>query len=116
VADAKIVTACNEDEERNPTTNRCRKIVVASVAAACKEGQERNLETNRCRTVTKMPSADYAVLGAATENEGNWYVWAVIGGVVLLALGYAIWEWHDEMGKFFRQQYVRVIRFARPHK
>lgn len=114
--DAKVTTPCNEGEERNLETNRCRKIVVASTPAPCREGQERNPDTNRCRTITKMPSAEYGVLGAETKNSGNLYVWAAIGGVLLLALGYAIWEWHDEIGKFSQKQYHRLLRFARRDK
>ncbi|HEY8886741.1 MAG TPA: lamin tail domain-containing protein [Candidatus Microsaccharimonas sp.] len=115
-SDAKTVTPCEEDEERNPDTNRCRKIVSASAPAACKDGQERNPDTNRCRTITKMPGADYGVLGAETKSGGNWYVWAAVGGVLLLAISYAIWEWHDEIGKFFRKSYMHVLRFARLRK
>ncbi|MDB5179694.1 MAG: hypothetical protein JWN12_326 [Candidatus Saccharibacteria bacterium] len=115
-SDVKTVAPCNEDEERNPDTNRCRKIVAASTPAPCKEGQERNPDTNRCRTITKMPSADYGILGAETKSGGSWYVWATVGAVLLLALGYAVWEWHVEMKMFFHNQYMRVLRFARLRK
>lgn len=115
-SELKTVTPCDVGEERNLETNRCRKVVVAAVATACKEGQERNPDTNRCRTVTKMPSADYGVLGAQTKASGNWYVLAAVGGVLILALGYAIWEWHSEIGKFFRNRYGELLRFARVRK
>jgi len=115
-SDIKTIMPCEADEERNIETNRCRKIVAAAVLAACKQGQERNPDTNRCRTVTKMPNADYAVLGAETKNSGNWYVLAAIGGVLLLAVGYAVWEWHVEIKKFFQATLVRVRQFARLHK
>jgi len=116
VADTKASTPCDADEERNAETNRCRKIVAALQPAPCKEGQERSSETNRCRTITKMPNADYGVLGAETKNSGNWYMWFAVGGVLLLAVGYAVWEWHEEIGKFFKNRYLRVIRFARIRK
>lgn len=112
----QTVTPCNADQERNLDTGRCRNIVATSEPAPCKEGQERNPDTNRCRTITKMPSADYGVLGAETKSGGNWYVWAAVGGVLLLAVGYAVWEWHDEIGKFFRRYYHKALRFARIHK
>lgn len=111
------VTPCRDDQYRSAETNRCRNIVVAAQPAPCKEGQERNPETNRCRTVTKMPTADYGVLGAeTTKGGGNWYAIATVGGVLLLALAYAVWEWHDELGKFFRKFYAQIIQFARRHK
>ena len=115
-ADANVLAPCDAGEERNAETGRCRKIVVAVVAAACKEGQERNPDTNRCRTVTKMPAAGYAVLGAKTENTGSWYALAAIGGIVLLAVGYAIWEWHDEIGKFFTKWLDRLRLLVRLRK
>ena len=102
-SEVKTIVPCAENEERNLDTNRCRKIVSAATPVACKEGQERHPDTNRCRNVTKMPSADYGILGAQTKNGGNWYVLVAIGGVLLLALGYAVWEWHDEIGKFFHK-------------
>jgi len=42
---------CDEDQERNPATNRCRKITQATSVQPCKPDQQRNPETNRCRTV-----------------------------------------------------------------
>ena len=116
LSEAKIIVACSEDEERNATTNRCRKIVSATTPAACKEGQERNLDTNRCRTIVKMPTAEYAVPAAKAENTGNWYVWGAIAVLFLLAVGYAIWEWHHEIGLLLYRLKARMLRFARPHK
>jgi len=115
-SDVKTIVSCDEDQERNPETQRCRKIVVAAQPAACKEGQERNPDTNRCRVVTKMPTADYGVLGAETKSSGNWYVFAAVGGVLLLALGYAIWEWHAEIATFYRKYSLILLRFARIRK
>ena len=107
---------CNADQERNAETNRCRKIVTATAPKPCKEGQERNLTTNRCRTVVKMTTVDYGVLGAETKTGGNWYVLAAIGGVLLVALGYAVWEWHIELAGFFKKVTTRLQRLARPGK
>ncbi|MDO4271706.1 MAG: hypothetical protein Q4C83_01835 [Candidatus Saccharibacteria bacterium] len=48
---------CKEGYERNPQTNRCRKIVDddeeldENGLKPCKEGYERNPETNRCRKI-----------------------------------------------------------------
>jgi len=115
-SDVHAVTACDVGEERNLETNRCRKVAVLSVSAACKEGQERNPDTNRCRTAVKMPSAEYGVLGAKAKNGGDWYVFAAVGGVLLLAVGYAIWEWREEIKKFTAGFFRRIRRFARHNK
>ena len=115
-SDTKSLVPCDAGEERSAETGRCRKLVVATAAAPCKQGQERSPETNRCRTVTKMVNADYAVVNAKTDNGGAWYAWIAIGGIVLLALGYAIWEWHAEIGKFGLRVLRHVPLFARLHK
>jgi len=115
-ADAKAVTPCDEGEERNAETNRCRKIVAATAQTPCKEGQARNPDTNRCRTITKMPDAGYKAVGGNIENTGSWYVWVAIGALLLLAIGYAIWEWHHEIGKYFLRSKDHVLRFARLRK
>lgn len=42
---------CAPDQYRNPSTNRCRKIISATKSLTpCKPGQVRSLDTNRCRT------------------------------------------------------------------
>lgn len=115
-SETKTVTPCTEGQERNQETNRCRKITVATTPAPCKAGQERNPETNRCRTVTKMSNVGYGVVGGEVKNNTTGYVFAAIGGVLLLALGYAVWEWHEEIKKFFQTNYVRALKFARIHK
>jgi hypothetical protein len=99
-------TPCKEGQERNPDTNRCRAI--ASVKATeCKAGQERNPETNRCRNIKQLSTASFGVKGASTQQQAGmgWYMWAAIGGVVLLVVGYAVWEWRDEL-----QKLVSVIK------
>ena len=65
--------------------------------------QEKNPETNRCRTVKKLSTADYGVKGATSQQQSGmgWYIWAAIGGIVLLILGYGVWEWRDELKKLF---------------
>jgi hypothetical protein len=90
--------ACKAGQERNPETNRCRTITV-STSVACKEGQERNPETNRCRNIKQLSTADYAVKGSTTQQQSGmgWYMWAAIAGIVLLIIGYAVWEWRDEL-------------------
>ncbi len=97
---------CADDQFRNPQTNRCKKIASADdvTLADCGEGRERNPETNRCRNVlavstTKLPFAPENVTQVASATWGWW----VFGGVSLLALGYAGWQWRWEVGRIARQ-------------
>ena len=50
------LTPCDEGQERNPETNRCRKIPVVAEPKPCNPDQERNLETGRCRKIA-VPAA-----------------------------------------------------------
>ncbi|MFZ1301688.1 MAG: lamin tail domain-containing protein [Candidatus Microsaccharimonas sp.] len=108
-------TQCKVGQERNPETNRCRAIASSAGSAACKEGQERNPETNRCRNIKKLSTADFGVKGATIKQQSGmgWYMWAAIGGVVALIVGYAVWEWRQEL-----KAILKVIRakFARKAK
>jgi len=92
--------ACKVGQLRNLETGRC-KAITSTTTTTCKEGQERNPETNRCRNVKQLSTATYAVKGATTKQQGGmgWYMWAAVGGIVLLIVGYAVWEWRDELKK-----------------
>jgi hypothetical protein len=113
IAVATTQTPCKDGEYRSKETNRCRKVAASTVPTPCKEGQERNPETNRCRTIVEMTQADYAVLGTQTSSNGSWYIWAAIAGLILAALGYAVWEWRYELCKFLA---ALSSRFVRRHK
>lgn len=99
-AEATALAPCDEDEERNPETNRCRKLAstASQQLAPCKEGQVRNPDTNRCRNVTASapPSAAFGV-ETAGETGKAFVGWWALGGLGVMALGYGIWEWRQEM-------------------
>lgn len=57
---------CSAGQERNPETNRCRKIgSSSSVLAPCKDGQYRSEETNRCRSIL----SDVSSLAVCAEGQ-----------------------------------------------
>lgn len=97
-AAASTLQPCGPNQTRNPVTNRCRGVLGASTTLKpCAAGQERNPDTNRCRKVqTKLASADFAVepVKQGTKAFAGW--WA-LGGIAVLAAGYATWEWRDEI-------------------
>ena len=98
------LTACKPGQYRNAQTNRCRSVVTAvSTLKACGPNQERNLQTNRCRKIVKAVNADFPVQAVADASTGTVGWWA-FGGVGILAVGYAAWEWRAET--------VRVLRKA----
>ncbi len=105
-AAASVLKPCADDQFRNPTTNRCKKIASSedSLLTDCGEGRERNPATNRCRNVlaSAPPPADFAV--EPIEAPASVFIgWWVLGGIMLLALGYAGWEWREEIGRAIRK-------------
>lgn len=107
IAAATTKKPCNADQYRSPETGRCRKIATTATPTPCKEGWERNQETNRCRKIKAMTTADYGVLSAkSTDDEQGWYwVWA-IAAAVLLAIGYAVWEWRDVLRRTLQKLFA----------
>lgn len=98
--DSTAPSPCKPGQERNPETNRCRSVAGAATALTpCKEGQERSAETNRCRAIVKMSSVDYKVqdVQKGADNQPSWYYWIAIIAVVAMVLGYAVWEWREEL-------------------
>lgn len=92
------VTPCKEGQYRSEETNRCRNIVVASTQKPCKDNQYRSEETGRCRnlTATSVPESAFAVQ-PVKDGAMAFVGWWALGGVGLLALAYAGWEWRMEL-------------------
>lgn len=99
-----VLGACSANQERNPETNRCRLIASGEgTLKPCTENQERNLATNRCRNVGgSVPEVGFAVEPIADAGNG-FFGWWALGLVVLIALGYGIWEWRDELLRLLRR-------------
>jgi hypothetical protein len=98
---ASMLTPCASHQTRNPETNRCRNSSSGSSLVPCSAGQERNPETNRCRKVAAGGVADFPVDVVAQSSEATLGWWA-FGGVGVLAVGYAGWEWRREVTIFIR--------------
>lgn len=108
-----VLAPCGPGEYRNPETNRCKKIAsTESELKPCAEGYERNPETNRCRKVlgasTSIPSAEFPVEPIA-DTAKAFTAWWALGGVLLLGLGYAGWEWRYEIRQFIRRITTRSV-------
>ena len=97
-AAASVLKPCADDQFRNPETNRCKKIASADELADCGEGRERNPTTNRCRNVlaSTVPTAGFSPEKVQQVAGATWGWW-VFGGVSVLALGYAGWQWRWEL-------------------
>lgn len=103
-AAAATLKPCGDDQFRNPATNRCKKIASADELTDCGEGRERNPETNRCRNIANstVPGAGFAVQ-PIKDSAMVFAGWWALGGVGVLALGYAGWEWRREVQAWLRR-------------
>lgn len=102
VTTSSVLTPCQAGQERNPATNRCRSVGAASTLKPCAVNQERNPTTNRCKNSTAASIADFPVETVAQASEATIGWWA-FGGVGLLALSYAGWEWRYEVASAIRK-------------
>ncbi len=134
--DAAVLAACSEDQYRSPDTGRCRKLVIAGIATPCKDGQYRSEETNRCRNIAtasvapapckpnqeRNPDTNRCRNVVATAGNAGFAVepvkqgakafvgWWALGGIGLLAVGYAGWEWRFEVMNFIRKMTHSFVR------
>ena len=126
VTDAAVLSSCDTDQYRNPETGRCKKIATSTLTP-CKDGQYRSEETNRCRNIASattlkpcrdnqyrseetnrcrnvppasVPSAAFAVQ-PVKDTAMAFVGWWALGGIALLAAGYAGWEWRREISVIF---------------
>ncbi len=100
-----VLGACAANQYRNPETNRCRLIASADGdLKSCSDNQERSPDTNRCRNkvTSTIPEAAFAVEPIADSAGAVWGWWA-LGGVGLVAVGYAGWEWREEVLRLVRR-------------
>ena len=102
---ASALKPCADDQFRNPETNRCRKIASSEDLTDCGEGRERNPQTNRCRNVqtASMPLAPFATEPTIQQVQQDMLGWWMFGGVSLIAVGYAGWQWRFEAGRLMQQ-------------
>jgi hypothetical protein len=92
------LTPCKAGQQRNPATNRCRAVLGASTTLKpCAAGQARNPATNRCRKVTAASIANIQDVKAATTASSAHWQWFIAAAVVLAALGYAFYEWRQDI-------------------
>jgi len=113
----KVPTAlkpCKEGYYRDPVTNRCRKIKTTTGPKPCKEGYERNPETGRCRKIVKNTGADTEFKPEdVVVKEGETLGWWMLGVAGALAVGYAVWQWHWEIGRMLERVKDKIKQIGR---
>ena len=105
---SSVLVPCKEGQERNPETNRCRNVSDDEVQP-CAEGQERNPETNRCRKVSASAGTTLAaVTDVPSKTVQKNSRWLLAVAALLLALGYAVYEWRQDIMVFLTKRISRI--------
>ncbi len=103
-----LLQACGPGKYRNPETNRCKNIASAkSGLTPCKPGQERNPETNRCRKAVLKGKDIASVTDNNSTSKATKTGWWVATAGVLLALSYGIFEWRQDIVRWFQVKIKR---------
>ncbi len=100
---------CKPGQERNPETNRCRMISISDLAP-CPEGQERNSETNRCRKIAAAGNTLAAVTDVPSVSTPPSPKWWIAFVAIAVALGYAAYEWRQDVRQAIVHLTERLIR------
>ncbi|MET1033478.1 MAG: hypothetical protein ABWX94_03185, partial [Candidatus Saccharimonadales bacterium] len=109
---AKMPAPCSAEQQRNPETGRCRSVLSASTEAkACLDGQERNAETNRCRKIVGGGNSALAdVQDVRSSGGANDIRWWLAGILVSGAIGYAIYEWRQDIAQWAARLRQKIRR------
>ncbi|MBQ3432791.1 hypothetical protein IJG22_00635 [Candidatus Saccharibacteria bacterium] len=95
-------TICKEGYYLNLLTGRCRKIV-STAEKTCKEGYYLNPETGRCRKIVENKSAEYGVVPEVFEEKSSFVALYAVIGVVMVGVGYLIYEFRHQIAKAWRR-------------
>ena len=100
---------CAAGQVLNPLTGRCNKIPETTVKT-CKDGYALDPETGRCKKIKENTGANY---GLAVENyqENSTFVAVfIVVAIVLVGLGYVVYEFRHEIGKLCGKVFRRFQR------
>jgi hypothetical protein len=118
VVTSSTLVPCQPGQERNPDTNRCRAVVASTqTLAPCQTGWERNPDTNRCRKAVTAVAGDSTLavkdVAAPSADNSGWFV-ALL--VIALALGYAAYEWHQDIQLVVQKVIARMQHALRRNR
>lgn len=104
---------CATGQYRNPATNRCKSIATAASASSlkpCPAGQARNPTTNRCRkSGSTLGASTVNVADVAAPSIASGTQWALAGGAMAAAFGYAVFEWRQEITLAFNDNRAKLL-------
>lgn len=90
-------------------TGRCKKIESASTQKPCADGYERNPETNRCRKIkSDNDGADYALIPNTRSSKTTFIALGVVIILVLIGAIYIVLQFRHELVRTFRKVRQRL--------
>lgn len=99
---------CKEGYYLNILTGRCNKIKTSTTTEkTCKEGYYLNPETNRCKKIKENTGANYSLEPENYEEQSSFIAVYAVVGVLLLGVGYLIYEFRHEILKLWRKVFRR---------
>ncbi|MBR2753896.1 hypothetical protein IKD82_01915 [Candidatus Saccharibacteria bacterium] len=97
---------CAPGQYLNILTGRCKKIEEQTIKE-CKEGYYLNPETNRCRKIKENNGVNYSLKPEEYKEESSFIALYIVIFIVLVALGYLIYEFRNEILKFWQKVFRR---------
>lgn len=94
---------CPEGQYLNLLTGRCRKNPQETAKKDCKEGYYLNPETGRCRKIVENKGANYELKPEDYKEESAFAAWYLVIVVILVGVGYLVYEFRTEIGKLFQK-------------
>ena len=107
VTAAPVEKTCPAGQYLNPLSGRCKTIQTTEVKT-CKEGYYLNEETGRCKKLIVNDGTNYALESTDYKEESSFIAIYAVIGIVLVAIGYIIYEFRKELVKLFRKVSQRV--------
>ena len=97
---------CPEGQYLNILTGRCKKYETTT-EKTCKDGYYLNPETGRCRKIVENNGANYSVEPEKFEEKSSFVGLYAIVGVVVVGLGYVIYEFRYAIMKGWKKMMRR---------
>lgn len=108
---------CAANQVRNPATSRCKSTTtMTSSLKPCQPGWTRNPDTNRCRKGSPAANDKPQIQDVKdTRTARSMAGWLIALAAIAVALGYAVWEWRQEIADRLLRPRSRLRRIV-PNK
>lgn len=114
IANLKVKKSCPAGQYRDPASGRCRKVKTAATVKPCKPGYERSPTSGRCRKIRQNTGAKYALQPEPKVDRHIFTAFAAVAAIILLAIGYIVFQFRQEIFKFACRIFPQLSRLRHP--